>query len=839
LKKLLIVDGNSILNRAFYGIHPLSTSDGIPTNAVFGFTNILLSHLDGIKPDYAAVAFDLKAPTFRHKSYGDYKAGRRAMPDELAVQLDWAKRAVAALGMRSLTLEGWEADDILGTLSALAEKEDCDSYIITGDRDSLQLISDRTTVLLATNAETVRFDRAHFTEVYGIPPEQFVFVKALMGDSSDNIPGVPGVGEKTALKLISQFHSLDALYEGYTNAGLTKSVAAKLEAGRDSAYMSLALAKIDCAAPLGTELSDIAYSGIDRAAMTTLCRRLELSGFIKRLALEDEENVPDAVEYLPLDADSLTSLAVVPTALSIDFSGGVMRIYSESFAHEVRFTDAEQLIPFLTSERSLSVFDVKTIYGELYKLTGKKTAVSVTTDVMLAAYVINSSDSKYNLESLCTRYLSRTHVPDDSAREIFELAAVLGERMRLDGASRLYDEIELPLAHVLFEMETSGFLVDTKGLADFSDELAAQADSYASQIFAYAGHTFNPNSPKQLGEVLFEELKLPSPKRTKSGYSTSADVLEKLRDVHPIIDCILEYRQVAKLKSTYADGLRAVADGDGRIHTTFNQTVTATGRLSSTEPNLQNIPIRQELGRRFRRYFLPDSAGRLLVDADYSQIELRLLAHIADDATMIEAFKSGIDIHAVTASQVFGVPLGEVTSDMRKRAKAVNFGIVYGISDFSLAQDIGVTKKQAGEYIKGYLAKYPGVGEYLADIVERANRDGYVTTLLGRRRYIPELKSGKAMLRSFGERVAMNSPIQGSAADIIKLAMINVEAALEKSGIDAKLILQVHDELIVECAAGCAAKAEEILRREMEGAVTLSVPLTVDVQTGSTWMMDD
>ena len=845
MKKILAVDGNSILNRAFYGIRPLTNKDGLPTNAVYGFVNILHRTLTELEPDGFAVAFDMRAPTFRHKEYDGYKATRKGMPEELAEQLPYAKKCAELMGARVIELEGFEADDILGTIAKSSEDCNTHAYVLTGDRDSLQLIDENITILLATNSETIPMDTEKFKEKYGIPPDRFVDVKALMGDSSDNIPGVPGIGEKTAFKLIADFQSLDGVYENIDAPTIKPGQRQKLLDGKDSAYLSRRLATIVKDAPIGLGISDIdGYAErfeASKGELKAVFERLEFAALIKRLGLDGavstgSEGCADS------RAETVSCLDARMAAESAIADGGDM--LAVTFGEKPTFAtvrgkvytacggDVRSLLISL-AERGvkLCVYDSKSVYKQ-YELYDE---LSISYDVMLAAYVIDPTDNKLTPERLKLRFTGSS-AEDFDASDLISVAeetlAIIKER----GQQSLLYDIELPLARVLAGMESEGFKVDVKGISEFSVMLGEAANAIAERIYFAAGGEFNINSPMQLSEVLFERLALPHGKKNKNGsYSTGADILEKLAPYHDIVRDILDYRQLTKLRSTYGEGLVKAADGEGKIHTSFNQTVTATGRLSSTEPNLQNIPVRTELGRELRRFFVPRSEGRVLIDADYSQIELRLLAHISGDETMIDAFKSGTDIHTITASQAFGVPIEAVTSEMRKRAKAVNFGIVYGISDFSLAQDIGVTKKQAGEYIAAYLAKYPKVAAYLDDIVKQASSDGYVTTMFGRRRDIPELTSGKAMLRQFGERVAMNSPIQGSAADIIKIAMIKVDRALRASGLDARLILQVHDELIVDAAACDADAARDILVSEMENAVTLSVPLTVSAAVGTSW----
>ena len=844
MKKLLVIDGNSILNRAFYGVRPLTNSKGLPTNALFGMLNILLKQLSEISPDYAAIAFDLSAPTFRHKEYAEYKAGRHKMPDELAAQLSYSKELARALGFKVLELEGYEADDILGTLSRMAKNQTVDSYVLTGDRDSLQLIDESTYVLLATNNDTLRFDRERFFEKYGVQPESFIDVKALMGDSSDNIPGVPGIGEKTALKLISEFENIDRVYENIENAGLGKSAKQKMIDGRDSAYLSKWLVTINREAPVGVTLDELENKGFDKEKLSALLLELEFTSFLKRLGLGASE-----VKKAPEDAEKAVAVthseqktlalnelhALSGKKYGFEIFEDKAYFASENELYEVAFDSASELAGALISAKPrLAVCDVKRLCHEI---STEIFEVLCEDDVALAAYVLEPSRSAYGLTELSDVYLGGAPVSDGAERAsaVYALADVLSARLSEVGQTELYKSTELPLAFVLADMEKTGFKLDTSALSEFLSVLTETERDYAQRIYMLAGREFNINSPKQLGEVLFDELKIPAGKKTKTGYSTGAEILEKLKGDYPIVADILDYRAVMKLRSTYAEGLLKAADGNGAVHTSFNQTTTVTGRLSSTEPNLQNIPVRTELGREMRRFFVAKNENYRLIDADYSQIELRLLAHIAKDGNMISAFLSGEDIHTVTASQVFGVPIDMVTSAMRKRAKAVNFGIVYGIGEFSLAADIGVTRKEAGEYIKSYFAQYPDIKAYLDGVVAAAKELGYVETIFGRRRYIPELTSQKAVLRAFGERVAMNSPIQGSSADVIKMAMINVRRALKAEGLDARLILQVHDELIVETHKDCADRAAEILKNEMENVIKLSVPLTVELQTADNW----
>lgn len=841
MKTLLAVDGNSILNRAFYGIRPLTTRDGFPTNALYGMANMLMRQLSDLSPDRCAVAFDLKAPTFRHKKYDGYKAGRKPMPEELAKQLPVAHELCRALGFSVIETEGYEADDILGTLSAMGEADgDTRVFIFTGDRDSLQLISGKTSVVLATNKENILFDEARFLAEYGVPSSVFVDVKAIMGDSSDNIPGVPGIGEKGAVKLIAQFGSLDGVYGGYSTAGsgVTPSVAAKLEAGKDSAYLSLELARI-CRNVPGLPALDELDGGKPHAdEIRELLTRLEFTKLLARLDLPETAPAPmpkcDAPQAVTGGHDDFFEAlrSSDKKAVVLSFDGTDFRTFDGTLLCTVP-ADSETAAA-ANAARGYICYDCKSIYERLDRISDPNTNNSrgAGFDVMLAAYVLDPQGN-FDLQSLAAQYLGDNTTGSD-VELAFRMKPVLEEKLRASDSERLFSGIEMPLAAVLADMEEAGFLIDRAGIAGYGDLISEKSTALAAEICDEAGVEFNINSPKQLGEVLFERLSLPYGKKTKTGYSTNADILEKLAPDYKIVRDVLEYRKLTKLYSTYVVGLLKVADENGRIHTQFKQTGTATGRLSSAEPNLQNIPIRTDEGRELRKYFIA-APGRVLIDADYSQIELRLLAHISGDAAMISAFTHGADIHTSTAAAVFGVAPEDVTPELRKRAKAVNFGIVYGIGDFSLAGDLGIPVKQARAYIQSYLASYPDVAAYLKDIVAEAHAKGYVTTLFGRRRYIPEISGHNAMQRKFGERVAMNSPIQGSAADIVKIAMLGVSRRIAAEELDAKLILQVHDELIVEASKKDADRAAAILREEMEGAVKLSVPLTVDLSIGERW----
>ena len=829
--KILVVDGNSIINRAYFGVRPLTNPKGQRTEAIYGMTNIILAQTEKYAFDCVFVAFDLPAPTFRHKMYEGYKGNRKGMEEELFCQMAPAKELLKALGYRILEKEGYEADDLLGTVSRLTEERGGECFILTGDRDSLQLISDKTKVLLVTKGETVCYDEEKFKEKYGILPTQFVDAKALMGDSSDCIPGVPGIGEKTALPLIARFGSLEGVYAHLEDSFIKAGVRTKLSEFRESANLSKTLSEICRQVPIAPDFSEEKQSG----GLYDLLKELGFSSLIARLHVQPEELLPKEAPKADYTEASLAVLQEERGEVAVVLGEDCLYISSQKGNFRIPDPTPAELGFFFSPERSAVVQDCKSFYRWL-ALRGI-TDFEAKDDPMLMAYVLSSTDNDYRLSALVGKYLEK-QLPagEPGASCLCALRDVLEKRLKEQGSLHLYQDLELPTAGVLARCEEAGFLVDKKGIADFGNTLLLQMQSEEEEIYRLAGKKLNLNSPKQLGTLLFEELKLTAPgiRKTKSGYSTNAETLEKLRGTDPIISLILDYRQLSKLRSTYTEGLLKVADEKGRVHTTFTQTVTATGRLSSVEPNLQNIPVRTELGRELRRFFVAPQ-GKKLIDADYSQIELRLLACISGDQNMINAFQNGVDIHTVTASQVFGVPPEAVTPEMRKSAKAVNFGIVYGISAFSLSEDLGVTRAEANDYIKSYFRTYPGIERYLSETVERAKREGYVTTLSGRRRSIPELTSGKGMLKKFGERVAMNSPIQGTAADIIKKAMIRVDRALQKAALDARLILQVHDELIVECSEKDVSAAAEILRREMEGVMQLAVPLTVELNIGDSW----
>ncbi|MBQ8372657.1 MAG: DNA polymerase I [Clostridia bacterium] len=837
MKKILVIDGNSIINRAYYGVRPLTTKSGKFTNAIFGMINIIWRQMEAISPDYAAVAFDLKHPTFRHEMYEHYKEGRHPTPPELLSQFEDAKECLRFLGIKVLELPGWEADDIQGTIAKMSHgADDTESYILSGDRDLLQLIDDKVTVLLATNSDTIHMHRDQFFEKYGIEPEQFVDMKALMGDSSDNIPGVGGVGEKTAAMLIQNFGTLEGIYDSIDDKRITKGVREKLTRDRDNAFLSRRLAKIDTNAPLGLVLSDLAYTGIDRAELYKKFTELELNQFIQKFKLSPDESGADTPSQICVEAHSATNADLLamdgPIGISITSGGRILLCHSDKlFTFDGDILDVAKCL----YDKKVICYDGKALWHLLDRAGAEADRIELL-DLQLYEYVLNPGSGCAGIQSLCSMFLGVTASEGCEVVLYERLEAALRERIIENGLDKVLFGLEIPLLPVLARMEKTGFKINSSGILEFGDALGALADELAGRIYMQAGEVFNLNSPKQLGEVLYEKLGLGKSKRkSKTGYHTDAQTLEELRPESPIIDDILEYRQVTKLRSTYTTALTDVADENGRIHTDFKQALTATGRLSSAEPNLQNIPIKTKMGRELRRFFVAEQ-GYTLVDADYSQIELRLLAHISGDYNITEAFKSGEDIHRKTAAAVFGMPEEYVTDDMRKRAKAVNFGIVYGIGGYSLAKDIGTTVAEATRYIKNYLMNYPDIDRYLDEVVRDAERDGYTTTIMGRRRYIPELKATQAQMKAFGKRVAMNAPIQGSAADIMKLAMLRVDKMLESEGLDARLVMQVHDELIVEVRDDQAERCKELLKEAMEDAFHLDLPLTVDVTMGKNWL---
>ena len=833
--KLLILDGNSVINRAYYGVKPLTTRDGLFTHAIYGFLNILDRMEKEEQPEAICVAFDLKGPTFRHLRYDGYKATRHGMPEELAQQMPIMKEVLAAMNIPIYTAQGWEADDIIGTVGRICGQEDWECIIVTGDRDSLQLIDDHVTVMLETTKGNIRFDKAKFIEEYGFEPKKLIDLKALMGDSSDNIPGVKGIGEKTAKNLLMAFGSLDGVYENLDSKVIKPKQRENLVTYRDNAYLSYELATIRPEAPIEFDPLDAVIRPYNNQELYNLFVRLEFVKLIDKYHLRgaNVEAAPVKVDSQPLQRCDCLPEAGTPCALYLAPDGSMGVAWEQGVC---AVTPLEAMcLDGLLSQGEWILHDCKSLWHELDNLG--LPAPKAVFDTALAAYDLNPSASDYPVSKLATNFLGMNVDDGDCvgcAEAVWKLREVMEGELKEYGMEKLYFDIELPLCDVLYRMEREGIAVDRATLDAFGKMLSQRIDDCEKLIYSYSGESFNINSPKQLGVLLFEKLELPHGKKTKTGYSTNAEVLEKLRDKHPIIPAIMDYRMLTKLKSTYADGLMKVICDDGRVRTTFQNLVTATGRLSSTEPNLQNIPVRTDLGAEIRKMFVPKE-GHVLVDADYSQIELRVLAHIADDTVMQDAFKSGLDVHTVTASQVFHVPFEEVTSLQRRNAKAVNFGIVYGISEFSLAEDLGVSRWEARDYIDSYLDHYQGVRRYMKQVVIDARDCGYTQTIYGRRRSIPELKSSNFNVRSGAERIALNTPIQGTAADLIKLAMIRVDAALRRDFPQAKLILQVHDELIVECPEEIAAEVAQLVSREMEQVAVLNVPLTAEAKWGKSW----
>ena len=838
--KLLILDGNSVINRAYYGVKPLTTRDGLYTHAIYGFLNILERMEREEQPDAVCVAFDLHGPTFRHEKYDGYKATRHGMPEELAQQMLVMKQVLKAMNIPIYECQGWEADDIIGTVGRICSNNDWECVVVTGDRDSLQLIDRNVHVKLVIskpgNTTAVLYDEALFRQEYGFEPRKLIDLKALMGDSSDNIPGVAGVGPKTATELLQKFGSLNGVYENLDDPCIKPKLREKLAAGKDNAYLSYDLATIRLNAPVDFEPKGAIIQPYNRPELYNLFVRLEFVRLIDKYGLRGAEIEQPKRERkgvtLPRVEELPTAGQILAVSLSADGSVGIAW---DSGVTVLTPMEVMGLGSLLVDAPGILCHDMKSTMCTLDEMGiayGK-----FVFDTALAAYDLNPSQSDYPISKLSTSYLGIT-VDDGNAaacaESIWNLHGVLLDELKSQGMKSLYFDMELPLCSVLYAMEKRGIAIDREQLERFSKMLAQRIEDCETLIYSYSNGPFNINSPKQLGELLFETMGLPPIKKTKTGYSTNAEVLEKLKDKHPIIPAIMDYRVLTKLKSTYADGLLKVICDDGRIRTTFQNLVTATGRLSSTEPNLQNIPIRMDLGAEIRKMFVP-KPGFVLVDADYSQIELRVLAHIARDAAMQEAFIRGVDIHTATAAQVFGVDVEDVTPLQRRHAKAVNFGIVYGISEFSLADDIGVSRYEARNYIDSYLANYPGVKAYMKQVVEDARERGYTKTIYGRRRYIPELKSSNFNVRSGAERIALNTPIQGAAADLIKLAMIRVEQVLTDKYPEAKLLLQVHDELIVECPEQIAAEVACLISREMEQIAKLEVPLVAEAKWGKSW----
>ncbi len=837
--KLLILDGNSVINRAYFGVRPLTTRDGLYTHAIYGFLNILERMEKEEQPEAIAVAFDLHGPTFRHLEYEGYKANRHGMPEELAQQMPIMKDVLRAMNIPIYECQGWEADDVIGTAARICSQQGWECVIVTGDRDSLQLIDENVHVKLVISkpgqTTATLYTEEVFREEYGFEPKKLIDLKALMGDSSDNIPGVGGVGPKTAKDLLAKFGSLDGVYAHLDDPSIRPKLREKLEKDREQAYLSYDLATIRPEAPVEFAPRDAIVQPYNRPELYKLFQKLEFVRLIDKYGLrgaaEEAPKQETAVKALPR-VDTLPA-DVTACALYLAEDGSLGIAWEDGVC---AFTPMELAMQGLSlADKTLILHDSKSTFHRLDGLgIGKGQCVF---DTALAAYDLNPSQSDYPVSKLATNYLGTSVEDGDAvacAEALWQLRPVLTGELEKNGMAALYRDMELPLCDVLYRMEQRGIRIDRNQLEQFGDMLTQRIADCEKVIFSYSDGTFNINSPKQLGEVLFDKLGLPPSKKTQKGYSTNAEVLEKLKDKHPIIPAIMDYRMLTKLKSTYADGLLKEIGEDGRVHTTFQNLVTATGRLSSTEPNLQNIPVRTDLGAEIRKMFVPEP-GCVLVDADYSQIELRVLAHIADDQAMQKAFCDRVDIHTATASQVFGIPVEEVTPLQRRHAKAVNFGIVYGISEFSLAEDIGVSRYEAREYIDNYLANYSGVRAYMKQVVADARESGFTRTLYGRRRYVPELKSSNFNVRSAAERVTLNTPIQGTAADIIKLAMIRVENALAESFPQAKLLLQVHDELIVECPEEQAEAVAKLVSREMEGVAQLKVPLTAEAHFGKSW----
>ena len=838
--KLLILDGNSVINRAYFGVKPLTTREGLYTHAIYGFLNILERMEKEEQPEAIAVAFDLHGPTFRHLKYDGYKANRHGMPEELAQQMPIMKDVLRAMNIPIYECQGWEADDVIGTVGKICSNCGWECVIVTGDRDSLQLIDENIHVKLVISkpgqTTATLYTEEKFREEYGFEPKKLIDLKALMGDSSDNIPGVAGVGPKTATDLLHKFGSLDGVYENIGDKSIRPKLREKLQNDKDNAYLSYDLATIRPEAPIDFEPKDAIIQPYNRPELYNLFQKLEFVRLIDKYGLRGAaaEAAPKAeislkalprVDAMPEDVKTCAVYVASDGSIGYAWEGGVFAQTPMEARMGAVYLGTKEVI-LHDSKSTMHRLD------ELCVTNGK-----CIFDTALAAYDLNPSQSDYPVSKLATNFLGASVEDEDAlscAEALWQLRPVLTEALRKNGMEKLYNDIELPLCTVLYRMEKRGISIDRSQLEAFGIMLAQRIADCETLIYSYSEGKFNINSTKQLGELLFEKLGLPPVKKTKTGYSTNADVLEKLKTKHPIIPAIMDYRMLTKLKSTYADGLMKEIRDDGRIHTTFQNLVTATGRLSSTEPNLQTIPVRTDLGAEIRRMFVP-KAGCVLVDADYSQIELRVLAHIAEDKTMQEAFCNGTDIHTATAAQVFGVDVENVTSLQRRHAKAVNFGIVYGISEFSLAEDIGVSRYEAREYIDNYLTNYQGVRAYMKKVVADARETGFTQTLYGRRRYIPELKSSNFNIRSGAERIALNTPIQGTAADIIKLAMIRVEEALNEAFPEAKLLLQVHDELIVECPEEMAAEVAALVSREMQNVASLNVPLTAEAKFGKSW----
>lgn len=876
-EKIVLIDGHSILNRAFYGIPDLSNSEGLHTNAVYGFLNIMFKILDEEKADYLAVAFDLKAPTFRHKMYEAYKGTRKPMPEELHQQVPVMKEMLMAMGVPLMMLEGYEADDLLGTVSREMEEKGLEVSIISGDRDLLQLASETTCVRIPktkrTGTEIEDYHTRDVIEKYQVTPVQIIDLKALMGDASDNIPGIPGVGEKTATKIVAEYGSIENAYAHVEEIKPNKA-RESLREHYDLAVMSKKLAAINRYSPFELELESARIGNLYTARALELCKKLEFKNMLSRF--QDKSGEQQAGENFRMITElgetdlffreaAKTALAGIQISAAEDGSmlGAAVACEGKDtvyvpvqgfISQEYLCGKLQELLQTLESPCFLNLKEQLGYIGTEKALFPGET---MPFDGVIGAYLLNPLKNDYTYDDIAREYTGKMYPAREEllgkktapaagqedarmrlaccqAQTALETKGPILEKLRESGMEKLFWEVEMPLVFTLYDMEKEGILVKAEELKVYGDRLGEQIIHLEQEIYGLAGETFNINSPKQLGVLLFEKLKMPYGKKTKTGYSTAADVLEKLAPEYPLVEKILEYRQLAKLKSTYADGLAAFIRPDGRIHSKFNQTITATGRISSTDPNLQNIPVRTELGRQLRKVFVPRE-GYVFLDADYSQIELRVLAHVSGDQQLIQAYREAQDIHAITASQVFHVPLDQVTPLERRNAKAVNFGIVYGISSFGLSQDLSITRKEAQEYIEQYFHTYPGIKGFLDGSVKSAGEKGYAVTLFGRRRPVPELKSSNFMQRSFGERVAMNSPIQGTAADIIKIAMVRVHQRLKEEGLESKLVLQVHDELLIETKETEVEKVKEILQEEMMGAASLAVPLEIDMHTGSSW----
>lgn len=850
--KYLILDGNSILNRAFYGIKILSNKEGQMTNAIYGFLSTLQKLLNEVSPEAVVIAFDVKKPTFRHKMYSGYKSSRKGMPEELASQVPILKDLLKAMGYHLISCEGYEADDILGTFAQYCDQKNYSCVLATGDRDSLQLISKNVSVRIAKTkfgkSESILYDSEKVKEEYGVTPDQLVDIKALQGDTSDCIPGVMGIGEKTARDLISRFGNIDYIYKNLENLDIKENLKLKLKNGKETAFLSYDLGKINKHVPINIADEENIPQKQNTQEVKKILTRLEFYSFIEKMNLSDVNTIEEFVSF-DKNFDNFLKMvdSVKEVSLLFDKNNNSFYVFHDKKIYKVLAENSQInnfFVNILENETiSKNIYDLKS----LTKFLDSKnvTLLGTVFDVMLAAYLIEPSAKEYTLLKLADEY----NIPnvkvvenlDETDTEILKtiysihaLSKILKNKIIENNQSYLLQEVEQPLAKILAKMENAGFCIDKSGLKSYGLELKTQINSAESEIYLSAGCTFNINSPKQLGNILFEKLMLPKGKKTKNGYSTNAQVLEKLKSVHPIIDQILEYRALVKLKSTYIDSILELVDKDEKIHSSFNQIETRTGRISSAEPNLQNIPVRTERGRQLRKYFKA-SPGSVLVDADYSQIELRVMAHISGDENMIAAFKNDEDIHTITASQIFGVPTEMVTKEMRFRSKTVNFGILYGMSAFSLAQELKISNYEAKNYINRYLEHYKGIDNYMKNVISEASKKGYVETILHRKRYLPELSSPNHILKSFGERVARNMPIQGSAADIIKISMINVCKELQKRGLGAKLILQVHDELIIDSPNSEIDVVKDILKKEMENAVKLKIPLKVHIAVGKTW----